>query len=143
MMPVAVAGFAIQRRSLELLRAMAFLARHDGMAPDQRKSSDVVIEGRSAPTGLSVTLLAATAQSAFVPVILLVTSHASRRQLVAIEIAGMTPVALDLRMRAFQWIPGLVMVEMNRLPLVLIMAGFALGTVSSGMGILNLVTIHT
>jgi hypothetical protein len=143
MMPIAVAGFAIQRRALELLRAMAFLARHDGMAPDQRKSSDVVIEGRSAPAGLPMTLLAATAKPAFVPVILLVTRHASGRQLVAIEIAGMTRVALDLRMRAFQWIFGLVMVEMDRLPLVLVMASFALGAVSLGMEILNSVAIHT
>jgi hypothetical protein len=64
---------------------MAFLARHDGVAPDQRKSRDVVIEGRySAPAGLSVTLLAAIAKLAFVLVILSVTRHTGRRQLVAI-----------------------------------------------------------
>ena len=34
MVLVAVAGGAIQRRPLELQRAVAFLARHDGVAPD-------------------------------------------------------------------------------------------------------------
>ncbi len=143
MMPVAVAGVAIQRRALELLRAMTFLARHDGMASDQRKSSDVVIEGGPAPAGVPVTLLAAITQLAFVSIILLMTRHARGRQLVAIEIAGMARVALDLRMPAFQRKFGLVMVEVGRFPLVLIVAGFAPGAVSSGVDILNLVTVHT
>jgi hypothetical protein len=34
MMLVAVTGRTIQRRPLEQQRAMAFLARHDGVAPD-------------------------------------------------------------------------------------------------------------
>src|SRR5271169_3465949 len=38
MVPVAVTGVAIQRRTLELQRAMTFLAGHYGMAPDQWKS---------------------------------------------------------------------------------------------------------
>lgn len=85
MMTVAVAGVAIQRRALELQRAMTFLASHDGVASDQRKSSDVVIEGRcSTPVDLSVTLLAATSKLAFMLVILLVTRHTGRCQLVAI-----------------------------------------------------------
>jgi hypothetical protein len=37
MVLVAMAGGAIQRRTLECLGAMAFLARHDGVAPDQWK----------------------------------------------------------------------------------------------------------
>ena len=85
MMLVPVAGGANQWRVLEQQSAMAFLARHDGVAPDERKSRDVVIEGRySAPAGLPVTLLAATAKLAFVLVILSVTRHTGRRQLVAI-----------------------------------------------------------
>jgi hypothetical protein len=85
MMLVPVAGGANQWCILEQQSAMAFLARHDGVAPDERKSRDVVIEGRySAPAGLSVTLLAAIAKLAFVLVILSVTRHAGRRQLVAI-----------------------------------------------------------
>lgn len=61
MMPVAVTGVAIQGGALELQRAMTFLARHYGMPPDQRKSSDVVIKRRPPPTGVAMTLLAATA----------------------------------------------------------------------------------
>jgi hypothetical protein len=142
MVPVTVAGVAIQRRSLELQGAMAFLARHDGMASDQRKSGDIVIKGRSTPADLSVTLFAANAQLAFVSIILLVTGHAAGRELVAIKIPGVARIALDLCMRAFQWKFRPVMIEMNRFPLVLIVAGFALGAISSRVNILDLVALH-
>jgi hypothetical protein len=142
MMPVAVTGVAIQRRPLELLGAMAFLARHDGMASNQRKPGDIVIKGRFAPADLSVTLFAANAKLAFVSIILLMTGRAAGAQSVAIEIPGMASIALDLRMRALKWKFRLVMVEMDCLPLVLIVAGFALGAVSSGVNILDLVAIH-
>jgi hypothetical protein len=145
MMLVPVAGGATQRRALEQQRAMAFLARHDGVAPDQRKSRDVVIEGRySAPAGLSMTLAAATAELAFVPVILAVTRHTGRRQPVTIEIACVARIALDLRMRGSQWkFCRLVMIKAKRAPLVLVVAAFALGAVPSGVDILNPVAIHT
>ena len=143
-MLVAVAGVAIQRRALELQRAMAFLARHDGVTSDQRKSGDIMIERRrSAPAGLAVTLLAAISKLALVLVVLLVTGHAGRCQLVAIEIPGVTEIALDLRVRGSQRIFRLVMIEMNRFPLVLVVAAFALGAVASGVNVLNLVAIHT
>jgi hypothetical protein len=142
MMPVAVTGIANERRPLELLGAMAFLARHDGMASDQRKPGDIMIERRSTPADLAVTLFAANAQLALVSIILLMTGHAGGRQFVTIEIAGMTRIALDLRMRASQRKFRSLMVEMNRFPLVLIVAGFALGAISPGVDILNLVTIH-
>ena len=124
---------------------MAFLARHDGVAPDQRKSGDVVIEECcSAPTGLSVTLLAPTAELAFVAIVLAVTRHTGGRQLVVIKIAGMAPIAVDLRMRGSQWkFRRLVMIEANRAPLVLVVASFALGAVPTGVDILNPVAIHT
>src|SRR5664279_366572 len=144
MMLVAMASVAIQRRALELQRAMALLASHDSVAADQRKSGDIVIEGRDfAPIGLAVTLLAAISQLALVLVILLVTRHTGRRQLVAIDIAGMAEIALDLHMRCSQRIFCLVMIEMNRFPLVLVVAAFALGTVPSGVNVLNPVAIHT
>ena len=76
-------------------------------------------------------------------VIFLVTRHTGRRQLVAIDITGMAEIALDLHMRCSQRIFCLVMIEMNRFPLVLVVAAFALGTVSSGVNVLNLVAIHT
>jgi len=100
MMLVAMAGDASQRRALELQRAMAFLARHHSMTPDQRKSGDVMIEGLYlTPVGLAVTLLAAGAKLPLVPIVLAVTGHAGRRQLVAIEIAGVARIALNLRVR--------------------------------------------
>jgi hypothetical protein len=55
----------------------------------------------------------------------------------------MARIALDLRMRASQWIFRLVMVEMISFPLVLIVARFAFGAVASGVDVLNLVAIHT
>ena len=76
-------------------------------------------------------------------IILLVTGHAAGRQLVAIEIPAMARIALDPRVPASQWIfRRLVMIEMSRLPHVLIVTGLALGSVSSGVNILNLMAIH-
>jgi len=145
MMPVAVAGGADQRCALEQQRAVTFLARHHGVAPDQRKSRDIVIEGRdSAPIGLAVTLLAAAAEPALVPIILSVTGHAGRRQLVAIEIAGVARIALDLRVRGSQWkFRRLGVIEANRAPLVLVVAAFALGAVPRVVDILNPVAVDT
>ena len=144
MMLVAVAGVAIERRALELQRAMAFLAGYNGMAPDQRKPGDVMIERRCfPPAGLSVTLLAATSKLALVLVVLLVTGHAGRCQLVAIEIPGVTEIAFDLRMRGSQRVFRLVMIEMKRFPPVLVVTTLALGAVAPGVNVLNLVAIQT
>src|SRR5215831_4812050 len=138
MMLVGVAGGAIQRRALKRQRAVAFLACYDGVASNQRKSSDVVIEGLYlAPTGFSVTLLAAGTKLTLVPIILPVTRYAGRRQFVAIEIAGMACVAFDLGMRGSQRkFRRLVMIEEDRFPLVLVVAGLAFGAVPSGVNIL-------
>ena len=100
MMLVAMTGVAIQRRALELKRTMTFLAGYDGVTANQRKPGDIVIERRRfPPAGLSMTLLAATSKLALVLVVLLVTGHAGRCQLVAIEIPGMTEIAFYLGMR--------------------------------------------
>ena len=103
-----------------------------------------MIEGRCpAPTGLYVTLLAATAKVAFVPIVLPMTRHAVCRQLVVVEIPGMAGVALDPCMRPSQGIfRRLVMIEVNRAPLVLVVAAFAFGAVAPGVNILNSVTIR-
>lgn len=98
---IPVAGDALQRRILVRCRSVALFARHDRMAPDQRQSREVVIErGGSAPIGLSVTLLAGSAQLSPVLIVLSVAGDACRRQLVVIEIAGVAGIALNLRMRA-------------------------------------------
>ena len=143
MMLVGVAGGAIQRRALKRQRAVAFLASYDGVASNQRKSSDVVIEGLYlAPTGFSMTLLAAATKLALVPIVLPVTRYTARCQLVAIEIAGMARIALDLRMRSSQRkFRRLVVIEENRFPLVLFVTGLAFSAVSSGVNILNPVAI--
>ena len=53
---------------------MAFLAWQDGVASYQGKSRDGMIEGRyAAPASLAVTLLAAIAELARMPIILSVT----------------------------------------------------------------------
>ena len=144
MMLVAVAGVAIQRRALELQRTMTFLAGNDGMAADQRKPRDVMIEGRRfSPAGLSVTLVAAVSELALVLVVLLVTGQAGRCELVAIEIPGMTEIAFDLRMRVSQRVFRLAMIEMNRFPLALVVAAFAFDAVASAVNVLNLMAIHT
>jgi hypothetical protein len=143
MMLIAVAGVAVQQRAFEHQRAMALLASDHGMASNQRKSSDVVVEGRyTTPTGLSVALLAATAKAAVMPIILLVARHASGCQFVAIEVSCVAGIAFDLRMRASQWkFRRLVMVEMNRFPLCRRVAAFALCAVSSGVNVLNPMTV--
>ena len=143
MILVPVAGGAWQRRILEPQRAMAFLARHHSVASDQWKSRDVVIEGRNAaPIVLAMASLALNAKLAFVPIILAVARHTYCRQLVAIEIASMARISLDHRMcgleRKFRLF---VVIEANRDPLVLVMTAFALGSIPSGVDVLNLVAI--
>ena len=102
-----------------------------------------MIEGNyPSPTGLYVTSLAAAAKLALVPIILPVTGYTGRRQLVAIEIASMARIALDLRMRASQGkFRSLVMIEVNRAPLVLVVARLAFGAVPCGVNVLNPVAI--
>ena len=118
---------------------MALLARHDGMTPDQRKSRDVVIEeGRSAPTGFAVALRAAIAELAGVGVVSSMAGHACGRELVAIEIARVARIALDLRVRGSQRKPCCpVVVKANRAPLVLIVAAGAFCAVASGVNVLK------
>jgi hypothetical protein len=124
---------------------MAFLARHDGVPPDQRKSCNVMIEGRHAtPIVLAVTRLAAAAELTVVPVVLAVTGYAGRPQLVAIQIASMACIAFYLCVAASERkFCRLVMVEADGAPLVLIMARFALCAVPSAVDVLNLVAGDT
>jgi len=144
MMLVRMAGDASQCRILERQRPMTFLTGHDGVPTDQRKTRQVVIEGNyAAPARLSVALLAAAAELTFVPVILAVAGHTGRRQLVAIEIAGVAGVALDVRMRGSQRKLGrLAVVEADRVPPALVVAALALGPVAPAMHVLNSVAVH-
>jgi hypothetical protein len=142
-MLVAVTGRARRPCILEPPRPVAFFAGCDDMAPDQGKPREVVVKGSDAAPGtLAVALLTAGAELAVMAVILAMAGHARRRQFVAIEIADVTSVALYLRMgvpeREFC---VLVMIETDRRPLVLFVAGFALGAVASAMDVLNPVAI--
>ena len=122
---------------------MAFFARHYGMTPDQWKSRDIVIKRRPPPTGVSVALLATTAQLALVPIVFLMARQTGGRQLVAIQISSVAGITLDFDVGTSQRIFRLVVVEVISLPLHLIVARFALGAVSSGVDVLDLVAIHT
>lgn len=87
-------------------------------------------------------LLAAEAELAVMTVVLAMTGHAGRRQLIAIEIAGVTGIAFYLCMCAPERksrVP--IVIETDRRPLVLLVAGFALGAIASTMDILNPVAI--
>jgi len=102
----------------------------------------VIEGGYAAPTGLVVTPLAADTKLAFVAIILAVTRYAGRRQLVAVEIAGVARIAFDFCVRAFQRkFRRPVVIEANRAPLVLVVAGLAFGAVPSGVNILDPVAI--
>ena len=143
-MLIPVTFDTIQWRILEGRRAMTFFARHDRMASDQRKSCEIMIESsRAAPIGLAVAALAIWAKLSLVPVVFQVTGNARRGELVAIEIASVTGIALDLGMRSLQRIFGiLVVIEANRTPLAFVMAAFAPYAVASSVDVLNLVTVN-
>jgi hypothetical protein len=113
------------------------------MASNQRKSSDVMIEGRCAtPIVLAMTSLATRAELAVVPVVLPVTRYACRCELVAIEVAGVASIARDLRVGSFQRKSCcLGVVEMDRAPLALVMAAIAFRAVPPRMDILNPVAL--
>lgn len=123
---------------------MAFLAGHDGVATDQRKSRDLVIESdRPAPARLVVALLAPGSELTLVAVILTVTGHTVGCQLVTIEIARVAGIAFDLGMRGSKREFGLLaVVEADRTPLALIVTGLAFCAVPSAMDVLNSVAIR-
>jgi len=117
-MGILVAARTAALRVFERSRAMAFLAGRDRMTANQWKSRDLVIEGHIAPPArFLVALFATAAELSFVGIVFLVTRHAIRCELVAIEVAAMTGIAFDLRMLAPQGELGLVMIEAHRLPL--------------------------
>src|SRR5215831_3073299 len=123
---------------------MAFLACHDSVVSDQRKSRDIMIEGCYAPPlVLAMASLAANAKLTVVRIIGPMARDARGRQLVAIEIARVACIALDFCMGGPEREFGvLIVIKADRGPLVLLVAGCALGAVPSAMDILNPVAIH-
>src|SRR5215468_7381568 len=122
---------------------MAFLARHDAVVADQRKSRDIMIEGcYAAPIILAMAPLAANPKLTSVRIVGAMAGHACRLPLVAIEITGMARIALDFCMGGPEWeFRVLIVIKANRGPLVLLVAGCAFGSVPSAMDILNPVAI--
>src|SRR3974377_990016 len=119
---------------------MAFLARHNSVAPDERKSRDVVIEIlHLPPAGFTVALLAAAAELPFVPVVLPMTGNARRRQLVAVQIASVAGIALDLNVCGSQRkFCRSVVIKVDGDPFVLIVTAFTFRAIPPEMNILNL-----
>lgn len=71
------------------------------------------------------------------------TRYARRRELVAVEIAGVAGIALDLPMRASQRkLRVLVVIKVNGTPFGLAVAAVALDTISSRMNILKLMAFN-
>jgi hypothetical protein len=90
-MGVLMAIGAGPRRVLEARRAMAFLTRDHRMATNQRKARHVMVESDFlAPAGFLVAILALRAELAFVCIIFLMTGHTRHRELVAVDMPGVT-----------------------------------------------------
>src|SRR5260370_4380874 len=122
---------------------MAFLACHDGVVCDQRKSRYVMIEGcYVAPIVLAMASLAANAKLTVVRIVGAMAGHTCRRQLVAIEITGVARIAFDFCMggpeREFR---VLIVIKADRGPLVLLVPGCTLAALPSALGILNPVAL--
>lgn len=80
---------------------MALLAGHGRMLAYQGELRKIMVETNVlSPVRVTVTLLAPLAKLAFMRVLFLVARHAVRRELVFVEVAGMTGVAFRLLMRA-------------------------------------------
>lgn len=84
-----------------------------------------------------VASFAAFAEPALVRILLAVTGDAGRCKLVSIEIAGVAGIAFDPGVPAAQRKSGLVVIEVRRLPAVLVVAGLAFGAIAIGMHILQ------
>ena len=140
-MLVLVATRARPRRVLEGWRAMTILAGDRCVKANEGKPREVVIErDLVAPAGFVVALVAARSELAFVRIILLVAADARGCQLVAVEIAFVARVALDLGVAAEKReFCRLGMIEVHRLPGLRGMTGLALCAVSPAMRVLQAV----
>lgn len=122
---------------------MTFLARHLGVQPDQWKPHKVMVEACFlSPIVFVVALLALWPERILVRIVLLVTGGAVRLQFVGIKVARMARLAFDVFMRAAKRIFGLVVIETDRAPFGLIMAGLAFRAKTPGVNILQPVTRH-
>lgn len=93
-----------------------------------------------APVGVIVAPLATVAELPFVRILVLVTRDARGLKLLLIEVSSMTDVAFHLFVCSTKRKLGLVVLKFCLFPLDLVVAGFALRTVTIGMNILDPVT---
>ena len=143
-MEVLVTFLAGERCVLVGRSAMTFFAGNRRMQADQRKARQFVIERQvPPPIRIIVASFAALAQFALMRIVLAMTGDASCSELVAVEISAMAGVAFDLGVCAPQRKFGLVVVEMDCLPLALVMTGFAFGAIAAGVDVLQAVTGDT
>ena len=139
---VFVATGASRLRVFERSGVVTLFAWHDGVTADQREGSEIVIERHGlSPAGIRVTLLAAASEPPHVHVIALMTGGAIRRQLVVKQVAGVTAVAFDARMRSVQRKLRALMIELHALPPALVVTRAALAAVPPLMNVLQTVTI--
>jgi hypothetical protein len=124
---------------------MAFLARHNSVTPDERKSRDVVIEIlHLPPAGFTMALLATAAELTFVSVVFLMTGNTCRRQLVVVQIARVAGIALDLGVcRSQRKFCRPVVIKVDGDPFVLIVTAVAFRAIPPEMHILNLMALDT
>jgi hypothetical protein len=115
------------------------------MAPDERKSRDLVIEIlRLPPAGFTMALLAAATELTLVSVVFLMTGNACRRQLVAVQIASVAGIALDLSVcRSQRKFCRPIVIKVDGHPFVLIVTATAFHAIPPEMHILNLMAIDT
>jgi hypothetical protein len=121
---------------------MAFFARYCRVQADQRKSRKVMVEvDLLSPTRFLVALLAIASQLALVRVIVAMAGDARHGELIAVEVAGMALLALQLGVTSPQRkLGGLVVVEANGRPLLRDMAGLTLRAKKACVLVLQLVT---
>ncbi len=123
-----VAIDALVRGLLEALRRVALAAGHGNVQAKEREGAHVVIESHVLPVGLRMALLALLAETASVRLIGPMAAGAVGRELLCLRHAGMTGVAIELRVRSFQRKvePGCV-IEARCFPGVVAVAVGALG----------------
>lgn len=125
-------------------RQVAGSAGRSGMQPDQWKFRQVMVEGNLRfPTCLVVTSIAACSLLASVDITGLVTLVACAVQLLAVQRAHMTGIAIDFSVLSSEAEIGLVMIKEGALPAFGRMAGFAFLPVASPVFVVAFVATDT
>lgn len=142
MVRILVAARASTRRILERLGSVAFLAGHHRMQSDQWEPRQIMIEDDLLPPArLLVALLAIAAQLTPVRIILAMAGDARHGQFIAIQVAGVALLALELGVAAAQRKLGcLVVVKADRGPRLGGVTGLTIGAVVARMLVLQAVT---